>query len=103
MRLQRNPLDTRILRRTGLVVTRMRLGLAALSLPRAGHLWGRPDRCGAGSRVPAQCEAAVLAEAGAPWIGALDEPLGFLAERGWQARLSAAGEAEANWGTLMSW
>jgi methyltransferase (TIGR00027 family) len=38
------------------------------------------------------------AQAGAPWIGTLDDPLGFLAERGWQARLSAAGEADANFG-----
>ena len=38
------------------------------------------------------------AQAGAPWIGTLDDPLGFLAARGWQARLSAAGEADANFG-----
>ena len=36
------------------------------------------------------------AQEGAPWIGALDDPLGFLAERGWKANVSQAGEPGAN-------
>ncbi len=35
---------------------------------------------------------------GAPWIGALDDPLGFLAERGWKANVTQAGAPEANHG-----
>lgn len=31
------------------------------------------------------------AKAGAPWIGTMDDPIGYLAERGWQAGLSQAG------------
>ena len=38
------------------------------------------------------------AQEGAPWIGALDDPLGFLAARGWKASVSQAGEPEANHG-----
>jgi hypothetical protein len=38
------------------------------------------------------------ANAGAPWIGTLDDPVGFLAARGWQATLSQAGEPDANHG-----
>jgi methyltransferase (TIGR00027 family) len=38
------------------------------------------------------------AAAGAPWIGAMDDPESFLAERGWTAELSAAGQPEANHG-----
>ena len=35
---------------------------------------------------------------GAPWIGALDDPLGFLAERGWKADMTQAGAPEADHG-----
>ncbi len=38
------------------------------------------------------------AQEGAPWIGTLDDPLGFLAERGWKATVSQAGEPEVNFG-----
>lgn len=38
------------------------------------------------------------AAAGAPWIGALDDPAGFLAARGWQAALTQAGQPDANHG-----
>ncbi len=39
-----------------------------------------------------------LAKAGTPWIGTMDDPEADLAARGWQARLSQPGEAEANYG-----
>jgi hypothetical protein len=35
---------------------------------------------------------------GAPWIGTLDDPIGFLAERGWKTYLSQAGAPDANHG-----
>ncbi len=35
---------------------------------------------------------------GAPWIGSMDDPEGFLAERGWQANLSQPGAPDANYG-----
>jgi O-methyltransferase involved in polyketide biosynthesis len=38
------------------------------------------------------------AAAGAPWIGTMDNPQGFLASRGWEAILSQAGQADANHG-----
>jgi methyltransferase (TIGR00027 family) len=38
------------------------------------------------------------ARSGAAWVGTMDDPLGFLAQRGWQAALSQAGAAEANHG-----
>jgi methyltransferase (TIGR00027 family) len=38
------------------------------------------------------------ARAGAPWIGTLDDPEGFLVTRGWQATLSQAGAPDANHG-----
>ncbi len=38
------------------------------------------------------------AESGAPWIGAMDDPAGFLSERGWEAKLFPIGSAEANYG-----
>jgi hypothetical protein len=38
------------------------------------------------------------AEAGAPWIGTMDDPVGCLAERGWQANMTQAGAADANYG-----
>ena len=38
------------------------------------------------------------AQSGAPWIGTLDDPVGFLASLGWQAGLSQAGAADANHG-----
>lgn len=38
------------------------------------------------------------AQSGAPWIGTMDDPVGFLAERGWQASLTQAGAADANHG-----
>ena len=38
------------------------------------------------------------AKAGAPWLGTMDDPAGFLARRGWQATLSQAGAAEAHHG-----
>ena len=38
------------------------------------------------------------AHSGAPWIGTMDDPEGFLAARGWEATLTQAGQAEANYG-----
>jgi methyltransferase (TIGR00027 family) len=35
---------------------------------------------------------------GAPWTGTLDDPLGFLSQRGWKANVSQAGAPEANHG-----
>jgi methyltransferase (TIGR00027 family) len=37
-------------------------------------------------------------QAGAPWLGTLEDPVGFLAERGWQATLTQAGAPDANHG-----
>jgi methyltransferase (TIGR00027 family) len=38
------------------------------------------------------------ASMGAPWMGTLDDPQGFLARRGWQATLTQAGAEDANYG-----
>jgi methyltransferase (TIGR00027 family) len=38
------------------------------------------------------------ASMGAPWIGTLDDPQGFLAQRGWRAALTQAGASDANYG-----
>jgi hypothetical protein len=38
------------------------------------------------------------AQAGAPWVGVLDDPVAFLAARGWEALLSQAGEPDAHHG-----
>ncbi len=38
------------------------------------------------------------AQAGAPWIGVLEDPVAFLAERGWDASLSQTGEPDAHHG-----
>ncbi len=38
------------------------------------------------------------ATAGAPWIGTMDDPVGFLAGRGWQAKLTQAGAEDAHYG-----
>lgn len=38
------------------------------------------------------------AEAGAPWLGTLDDPEGLLARHGWQATLTALGAPDANYG-----
>jgi methyltransferase (TIGR00027 family) len=38
------------------------------------------------------------ASLGAPWIGTLDDPQAFLAQRGWQAALTQAGASDANYG-----
>ncbi|HTT00278.1 MAG TPA: SAM-dependent methyltransferase [Streptosporangiaceae bacterium] len=38
------------------------------------------------------------ARLGAPWRGALDDPAGFLAGRGWEATLTQPGEPSANFG-----
>jgi methyltransferase (TIGR00027 family) len=38
------------------------------------------------------------AQAGAPWLGTMEDPVGFLAERGWQASLCQAGQPDANHG-----
>ena len=38
------------------------------------------------------------AASGAPWIGTLDDPAGFLSERGWKAVLTQAGQPDANHG-----
>lgn len=38
------------------------------------------------------------AAAGAPWLGTLEDPVGFLARRGWAASLSQAGQPDASYG-----
>jgi methyltransferase (TIGR00027 family) len=38
------------------------------------------------------------ADSGAPWIGTMDDPEGFLATRGWKATLTQAGANDANHG-----
>ena len=38
------------------------------------------------------------AQSGAPWTGTMDDPVGFLAERGWQATLTQAAAPDANHG-----
>jgi methyltransferase (TIGR00027 family) len=38
------------------------------------------------------------AAAGAPWLGTMEDPIGFLAERGWDAALTQAGQPDANHG-----
>ena len=38
------------------------------------------------------------AQAGAPWIGTMDDPESFLSARGWTAALTQAGQPEANHG-----
>jgi methyltransferase (TIGR00027 family) len=38
------------------------------------------------------------ADSGAPWVGWLDDPEGFLAARGWQVSLTQPGEEGANFG-----
>jgi methyltransferase (TIGR00027 family) len=38
------------------------------------------------------------AAAGAPWLGTLEDPVGFLAERGWGSSLTQAGQPDANHG-----
>ena len=38
------------------------------------------------------------AQAGAPWIGTLDDPKSFLGALGWQVSLSQAGASDANYG-----
>jgi methyltransferase (TIGR00027 family) len=45
-----------------------------------------------------QSWVAMQAAAGAPWIGVLDDPVGTLGQRGWQARLSQCGDPEAHHG-----
>lgn len=37
-------------------------------------------------------------QSGAPWLGTLDDPQGFLTARGWQASLTQAGAPDANYG-----
>jgi methyltransferase (TIGR00027 family) len=36
--------------------------------------------------------------AGAPWIGSMEDPAGFLTQHGWQATLTQAGQPDANYG-----
>jgi methyltransferase (TIGR00027 family) len=38
------------------------------------------------------------AQSGAPWIGTMDDPVAFLAQRGWEATLTQAGADDANYG-----
>jgi methyltransferase (TIGR00027 family) len=40
----------------------------------------------------------IQAAGGAPWIGTMDQPVEYLAERGWRARLTQAGAADAHYG-----
>jgi methyltransferase (TIGR00027 family) len=38
------------------------------------------------------------AAAGAPWLGTIEDPVGFLAERGWAPSLTQAGQPDADYG-----
>jgi methyltransferase (TIGR00027 family) len=38
------------------------------------------------------------ATSGAPWIGSMDDPIGFLAKRGWKTAVTQAGAPDANHG-----
>jgi methyltransferase (TIGR00027 family) len=38
------------------------------------------------------------ARSGAPWLGALDDPVAYLSDRGWQASLTQPGQPDANHG-----
>lgn len=38
------------------------------------------------------------AQAGAPWLGTMDDPVTFLAQRGWEAVLTQAGASDAHYG-----
>lgn len=38
------------------------------------------------------------AQAGAPWVGTMDDPASFLAQRGWRATMTQAGAEDANYG-----
>lgn len=38
------------------------------------------------------------AKSGAPWLGTMDDPVGFLAERSWEATLTQPGEEGVNFG-----
>ncbi|MFO7678915.1 MAG: SAM-dependent methyltransferase [Chloroflexota bacterium] len=38
------------------------------------------------------------AQSGAPWVGTMDDPTAFLAQRGWQAGLTQGGAADAHYG-----
>lgn len=38
------------------------------------------------------------AQAGAPWLGTMDDPVTFLAQRGWEAALTQAGASDAHYG-----
>jgi len=38
------------------------------------------------------------AQAGAPWLGTMEDPAGYLAELGWQASLTQAGAEDAHYG-----
>ncbi|NUM44757.1 MAG: hypothetical protein HUU38_08610 [Anaerolineales bacterium] len=38
------------------------------------------------------------ASAGAPWVGTLDNPIEYLADLGWQATLTQAGQPDAHYG-----
>jgi methyltransferase (TIGR00027 family) len=38
------------------------------------------------------------AKGGAPWIGSMDDPIGFLTAQGWKATLTQAGQLDANHG-----
>lgn len=38
------------------------------------------------------------AQSGAPWIGTMDDPAAFLAQRGWEAALTQAGATDAHYG-----
>lgn len=38
------------------------------------------------------------ADAGAPWLGTMEDPVGFLKARGWKATLTQAGQPDANYG-----
>jgi methyltransferase (TIGR00027 family) len=38
------------------------------------------------------------AKSGAPWLGTMEDPVQFLAKRGWEAHLTQAGQEDANYG-----
>jgi methyltransferase (TIGR00027 family) len=70
---------------TTLAARGSRLGFDAINEAMLRSSWTRPW-------------VEMQAEAGAPWIGTLDDPVGFLAARGWRATLTQAGQPDVSHG-----
>ena len=70
---------------TSLAATGSRLGFDVINEAVLTSPWTRPW-------------VEMQAQAGAPWIGTMDDPQSFLADRGWRAALTQAGQPDANHG-----